>query len=194
MPCSKLLQARSEFESKLIESEKKLDVVSRSVGDLSKMQARLSSLEKDLQAERTKLDEANVTIVDLQGTKAKLADKVNKLTIESENRFAGIAMTGKNVVFLVDMSGSMDRLDENTLEATKWGTVRDTVCKVMRSLPVDVFLGAHGAFYGMTGKHKQLEKGGPNPFIDPEGFKTYVDRSEQAFLTMLEGQKKAETK
>ena len=66
--------------------------------------------------------------------------------------------------------------------------------KVMRSLPVDVFLGAHGAFYGMTGKHKQLEKGGPNPFIDPEGFKTYVDRSEQAFLTMLEGQKKAETK
>jgi metallo-beta-lactamase class B len=57
-----------------------------------------------------------------------------------------------------------------------------------------VFLGAHGAFYGLTGKHAQLEKGGPNPFIDPDGFKRYVDRSEQAFLTMLEGQKKAATK
>jgi metallo-beta-lactamase class B len=63
--------------------------------------------------------------------------------------------------------------------------------KVMRSLPVDVFLGAHGAFYGMTGKHKQLEKGGPNPFIDPEGFRAYVDRAEQAFTNMLEEQKKA---
>jgi metallo-beta-lactamase class B len=66
--------------------------------------------------------------------------------------------------------------------------------KVMRALPADVFLGAHGAFYGLTGKHAQLEKGGPNPFIDPDGFKRYVDRSEQAFLTMLEGQKKAATK
>jgi hypothetical protein len=128
-------KARSEYESKLVESEKKLDVVARSVGDQSKLQARINQLEKDLKAERTRLDEANVTIIDLQGTKAKLADKVDKLQIESDNRFAGIAMTGRNVVFLVDMSGSMDRLDENTELPTKWGTVRDTVCKVMRSLP-----------------------------------------------------------
>ena len=101
----------------------------------SRLQARLTQLEKDLKAERTRLDEANVTIIDLQGTKAKLADKVDKLQIEAENRFAGIAMTGKNVVFLVDMSGSMERIDENILAPNKWGTVRDTVCKVMRTLP-----------------------------------------------------------
>src|SRR5262245_6852201 len=128
-------QARTEFESKLKESEKKLDEVTRSVGDQAKMQARIDRLEKDVKAERTKLDEANVTIVDLQGTKAKLADKVNKLQIESENKFAGIAMTGKNVVFLVDMSGSMERTEENVMAPEKWGTVRDTVCKVMRSIP-----------------------------------------------------------
>jgi predicted nucleic acid-binding Zn-ribbon protein len=128
-------RARTEFESKLKESEKKLDEVTRSVGDQTKMQARIDRLEKDLKAERTKLDEANVTIVDLQGTKAKLADKVNKLQIESENKFAGIAMTGKHVVFLVDMSGSMDRTEENVMAPEKWGTVRDTVCKVMRSIP-----------------------------------------------------------
>ena len=107
--------ARVDVVSKLKASEKKLDEVTRSVGDQSKMQAKIDALEKDIKAERTKLDEANVTIIDLQGTKAKLADKVNKLQIETENKFAGIAMTGKNVVFLVDMSGSMDRTDENTL-------------------------------------------------------------------------------
>lgn len=128
-------KARSEIETKLIQTDKKLDVVSRTVGDQSKMQARIDQLEKDVKAERTKLDEANVTIIDLQGTKSKLADKIDKLQIETDNRFAGIAMTGKNVVFLVDMSGSMDRLDENTEMPTKWGTVRDTVCKVMRSIP-----------------------------------------------------------
>jgi hypothetical protein len=128
-------KVRTEYESKLKESEKKLDEVTRSVGDTSKMQARLDQLEKDVKVERTKLDEANVTIVDLQGTKAKLADKVNKLQIESENKFAGIAMTGRNVVFLIDMSGSMERTEENVMAPDKWPTVRDTVCKVMRSLP-----------------------------------------------------------
>jgi predicted nucleic acid-binding Zn-ribbon protein len=128
-------QARTDFESKLKESEKKLDDVTRSVGDQAKLQAKIDKLEKDLKAERTRLDEANVTIVDLQGTKAKLADKLNKIQIESDNKFAGIAMTGKNVVFLVDMSGSMDRTEENVMAPDKWPGVRDTVCKVMRSIP-----------------------------------------------------------
>ena len=125
----------TDFESKLKESEKKLDDVTRSVGDQAKLQAKIDKLEKDLKAERTRLDEANVTIVDLQGTKAKLADKLNKIQIESDNKFAGIAMTGKNVVFLVDMSGSMDRTEENVMAPDKWPGVRDTVCKVMRSIP-----------------------------------------------------------
>jgi DNA repair exonuclease SbcCD ATPase subunit len=128
-------KARTDFESKLKDSEKKLDEVTRSVGDVGKMQARIDQLEKDVKAERTKLDEANVTIVDLQGNKAKLADKINKLQVESENKFAGIALTGKHVVFLVDMSGSMDRTEENVLAPEKWPGVRDSVCKVMRSLP-----------------------------------------------------------
>ena len=63
--------------------------------------------------------------------------------------------------------------------------------KTMRALPVDVFLGAHGAFYGLTEKYPQLGKGGPNPFLDPAGFKSYVDRSEKSFLTTLEEQKKS---
>ncbi len=82
-----------------------------------------------------KVDDANVTIIDLQGDKAKLADKYNKFQKDSESRFAGVAMTGKRVVFLVDMSGSMGKRDLQTLDSTKWPLVIETVCKVMRSIP-----------------------------------------------------------
>jgi len=63
--------------------------------------------------------------------------------------------------------------------------------KVLRALPADVYLGAHGAFYGLAGKYARLEKGeGPNPFIDPEGFKAYVDLQERNFNARLEEQRK----
>jgi septal ring factor EnvC (AmiA/AmiB activator) len=96
--------------------------------ELSTARAQIKDLSK-------KIDDANANIIDLQGDKAKLADRVNKFQRESEARFAGIAMTGKRVVFLVDMSGSMGKRDLNTLDETKWPLVIETVCKVMRSVP-----------------------------------------------------------
>ena len=62
--------------------------------------------------------------------------------------------------------------------------------EVMRSLPCDVYLAPHGAQYGLAEKYPKLEKGGPNPFIDPQGFKAYVDNSEKSFLSKLEEQKR----
>ena len=96
--------------------------------ELASAQAQLKDITK-------KVDDANVTIIDLQGDKAKLADKFNRFQRETDSRFAGIAMTGKRVVFLVDMSGSMGKRDLNTVDETKWPLVIETVCKVMRSLP-----------------------------------------------------------
>lgn len=61
--------------------------------------------------------------------------------------------------------------------------------RVVRSLPCDVFLGAHGAYYNMAAKYAKLEKGGPNPFIDPEGLKAYVTDREKAFQKELDRQK-----
>jgi metallo-beta-lactamase class B len=66
--------------------------------------------------------------------------------------------------------------------------------KALRSLPVDVFLGAHGSFYGLSEKYAQVGKAGKNPFIDPEGFKAYLDRQEKNFNARLEEQKKATAK
>jgi glyoxylase-like metal-dependent hydrolase (beta-lactamase superfamily II) len=37
--------------------------------------------------------------------------------------------------------------------------------------------------------YARLDKGGPNPFIDPEGFKAHVDRQEKNFMARLEEQK-----
>jgi metallo-beta-lactamase class B len=56
--------------------------------------------------------------------------------------------------------------------------------KVLRSLPCDVYLGSHTGFYQMTQKYAKLEQagaGGPNPYIDPAGYKALVDSSEKAF-------------
>jgi metallo-beta-lactamase class B len=61
--------------------------------------------------------------------------------------------------------------------------------KTLRSLPVDVFLGAHGSFYGLAEKHARLQKGGgQNPFIDSDGFKAHLDRQEKNFYARLEEQ------
>ena len=84
---------------------------------------------------RKQIDDANATIIDLQGQKAKLADKTNKLDPNDEKRFAGISMTGRNVVFLVDTSGSMEKTDSQTAAPMKWPNVCDTIARVMRSVP-----------------------------------------------------------
>ncbi len=95
----------------------------------------LAAAKLQIQQLTKKIDEANTTIIDLQGDKAKLADQFNKFQKETEARFAGIAMTGKKAVFIVDMSGSMGKRDLTTLDSSKWPLVVETVCKVMRSIP-----------------------------------------------------------
>jgi metallo-beta-lactamase class B len=60
---------------------------------------------------------------------------------------------------------------------------------VLKALPVDLFLGAHGSYYGMAGKHAQLATGAGNPFIDPAGYLAYVEERERAFRAELEKQK-----
>jgi metallo-beta-lactamase class B len=53
--------------------------------------------------------------------------------------------------------------------------------RVLKSLPCDVFLGAHGDYYGMAEKFARAKQGAANPFVDPEGYKSYVADREQAF-------------
>ncbi len=58
--------------------------------------------------------------------------------------------------------------------------------RVLRELPCDLFLASHGSFYNLKDKAERRRKGeGPNPFVDPEGYKQYVERSEKAFRDRL---------
>jgi metallo-beta-lactamase class B len=57
--------------------------------------------------------------------------------------------------------------------------------KVLRALPCDVFLGSHSRFYGMPEKYAKLKEGGPNPFIDPAGYRAHLDLQEKNFKEKL---------
>ena len=62
---------------------------------------------------------------------------------------------------------------------------------VLKSLHCDVFLGAHGGYYGMEEKYARIKDGASNPFIDPDGYKAYVSEREQAFRAELARQQAA---
>lgn len=57
--------------------------------------------------------------------------------------------------------------------------------RVLKSLPCDIFLGAHGSYYGMLAKYALLKQEGPKVFVDPQGYKTYVADRERAFRAEL---------
>jgi metallo-beta-lactamase class B len=66
--------------------------------------------------------------------------------------------------------------------------------RVMRALKCDIFLGAHGNYYGMIEKYAHLKRGGPNPFIDPAGYSAFIDRSEKVYLAQLARERHAGTR
>ena len=59
--------------------------------------------------------------------------------------------------------------------------------RVLKSLPCDVFLGAHGSFWSMSDKRQVMARNpAQNPFIDPWGFQAYIIRAEGVFQTELQ--------
>lgn len=54
-----------------------------------------------------------------------------------------------------------------------------------------VSIESHPAMYNMNEKYAKLEKGGPNPCIDPTGYKTELEIDEALFHAVLERQQRA---
>jgi metallo-beta-lactamase class B len=52
---------------------------------------------------------------------------------------------------------------------------------VLKGLPCDLFLGAHGAYFGLKAKYEKMKTVGGNALIDPDGYKAYVAEREAAF-------------
>jgi metallo-beta-lactamase class B len=72
---------------------------------------------------------------------------------------------------------------------------------VLKALPCDFFLGAHGGYFGLEEKYAHMEErrgrpkaaptssgdnaGAANPFLDPDGYKKFVAEKELEFRTEL---------
>jgi hypothetical protein len=124
-------------------------------------EARARALEKQLGERERLAADASKQLEMLEGQKKVLQAEAVRYRLAADNRFAGIALTGKRVVFLVDMSGSMDLVDEDTPAPNKWPEVRQTLVKIMRSLPdlekFQVIVFAERAAYLLGGEGRWLD-------------------------------------
>ena len=93
-----------------------------------------------------------------------------------------------NVVFAGSTSAPGYKLVDNE----KYPTIAEEYLLTfwhLRALPCDVFLAPHGMFFSLKEKSKLLAEGKqPNPFIDPEGYKNYLEESEAEFRKKLDEQ------
>ncbi len=57
--------------------------------------------------------------------------------------------------------------------------------RVLRGLPCDIFLGSHAQFFHMDAKYERMKAGDADPFVDPDGYKRFVDAQEKAYQAIL---------
>lgn len=60
----------------------------------------------------------------------------------------------------------------------------------LKALHCDIFLGAHGDYYGLEGKFARVPAQGAKVFVDPTGYSADVAEREKAFVQELERQKR----
>jgi len=61
----------------------------------------------------------------------------------------------------------------------------ESTFRTLKALPCDIFLGAHGSYFGMEPKFARMKAGEANPFVDPAGYRRYVAEREQTFREEL---------
>ena len=79
----------------------------------------------------------------------------------------------------------------NNAKYPQIATDYERMFRVLKSLPCDIFLGAHGSYFDLERKYERLKENALAPFVDPEGYKKYVADKEQAFKTEFAKQRAA---
>lgn len=95
------------------------------------------------------------------------------------------------VIFL----SSLSNLDYDLVSNAKYPEIAtdfESTFEILLEIKPDVFLGSHAGFFRMNQKFEAM-KAAPkeNPFVDPEGYKKFVERMREDFRQKLETQKKA---
>jgi metallo-beta-lactamase class B len=62
---------------------------------------------------------------------------------------------------------------------------------VLRSLPCDIFLGSRGSYFNLSDKYERLQAGEKNVWIDPDGYKKFIDTTQNSFEADWQKQKAA---
>lgn len=88
-----------------------------------------------------------------------------------------------NVVILGCGIGTGPLVDANG-KVTKEVDQYIATFRLLRTLPCDIFLAAHGPQYNIMAKYANVGNA-TNPFIDPEGYKTELDNWEKYFVAQL---------
>jgi hypothetical protein len=131
------------------EIDQRMQLLAAAKKDLAELQTdkqtamrTVDARDKELAELRTYKEHYAALEVRASGLEKQMADEkkamqaeIGRVRAAADNRFAGIQLTGRRVLFLVDMSGSMELVDENTPSPQKWIGVRETVAKLMKSLP-----------------------------------------------------------
>ena len=52
---------------------------------------------------------------------------------------------------------------------------------ILKALPCDIPLGSHASFFHLAEKRERVAHGDANAFVDPQGYKTYLEGSEKDF-------------
>lgn len=66
--------------------------------------------------------------------------------------------------------------------------------RTLRSLPADIFLASHGDMFDLGRKRRERAQAEDTvaPFLDPQGYREFIDRAEERFLEVLAEQRGAE--
>jgi hypothetical protein len=130
------------------------DSLGKKNAELLLTQKNQLDLEKLLRLRQEALNEAKESLDKTE--KEKVA-----LRLAVETRFAGIELSGKRVVFLIDMSGSMKYLAEDKPAPEKWKEVHATVVRLMRSMAnlekYQIVLFSNNVSYPLGEKGKWLD-------------------------------------
>ena len=85
-----------------------------------------------------------------------------------------------DVVFV----GSQSSLDYEFVGQESYPGIRadfERSFALLKRLPCDIPLGSHASFFHLNEKRERLARGEPNVFVDPQGYKTYLEESEKDF-------------
>jgi hypothetical protein len=139
-----------EAEARARELERRVETLAAAANgyraQLAALEGRSGTLEKDLQRARTNLERqladrdkelagARRSVADLEARAQALTGQMQSARAEASRKFAGVSLTGRRVVFLVDISGSMAMRDPTTEDKTKWPAVCEVLGRLMASLP-----------------------------------------------------------